>query len=101
MTNLQTKWHVDLEGMPHFDKAMERVYAWYEQEIIDPAIPGGLLLEVDSHFRYCIFAVHHSNFRKKASDIFPITHIWHNYACYPCIWGRQLRELLFISLSFL
>ena len=35
MTTQHKKWHVDLEGMPHFDKAMERVYAWYEQEIID------------------------------------------------------------------
>lgn len=31
-SNLRT---VELEGMPHFDKAMERVYAWYENEIID------------------------------------------------------------------
>lgn len=35
MDDQQTKWHMELEGMPHFDKAMERVYAWYEQEIID------------------------------------------------------------------
>ena len=28
-------WSLELEGMPHFDRAMERVYAWYENEIID------------------------------------------------------------------
>jgi hypothetical protein len=26
---------IEIEGMPHFEKAMERVYAWYENEIID------------------------------------------------------------------
>ena len=37
MNNLDTKtwWQIDLEGMPHFDMAMKRVYAWYEQEVID------------------------------------------------------------------
>ncbi len=28
-------WNLELEGMPHFEKSMERVYAWYEKEIID------------------------------------------------------------------
>lgn len=28
-------WAVDIEGMPHFEMAMRRVYAWYENEIID------------------------------------------------------------------
>jgi len=28
-------WSVGLEGMPHFEMAMKRVYAWYESEIID------------------------------------------------------------------
>ncbi len=31
----QECWTLELEGMPHFDQAMERVYAWYENEIID------------------------------------------------------------------
>ena len=35
MDKTQKKWHMDIEGMPHFDIAMERVEAWYEQEIID------------------------------------------------------------------
>lgn len=26
---------IEIEGMPHFEKAMKRVYAWYENEIID------------------------------------------------------------------
>jgi hypothetical protein len=26
---------IEIEGMPHFDLAMERVYAWFENEIID------------------------------------------------------------------
>ena len=30
-----TFWEVELEGMPHFETAMERVYAWFENEIID------------------------------------------------------------------
>ncbi|MGD2156894.1 MAG: hypothetical protein PVG14_09265 [Anaerolineales bacterium] len=28
-------WTLELEGMPQFDMAMKRVYAWYQNEIID------------------------------------------------------------------
>jgi hypothetical protein len=28
-------WKVEIEGMPHFDMAMKRVYAWFENEILD------------------------------------------------------------------
>ncbi|KAA3657464.1 MAG: hypothetical protein DWQ04_28030 [Chloroflexi bacterium] len=28
-------WSVELEGMPQFDMAMKRIYAWFENEIID------------------------------------------------------------------
>ncbi len=28
-------WTLELEGMPHFDQAIERIYAWYDNEIID------------------------------------------------------------------
>jgi hypothetical protein len=28
-------WTVEIQGMPHFEMAMKRVYAWYENEIID------------------------------------------------------------------
>jgi len=31
------QWTVEIEGMPHFDIAMKRVYAWFENEIIDRA----------------------------------------------------------------
>lgn len=31
----EKRWTVELEGMPHFDQAVERVYAWYENQIID------------------------------------------------------------------
>ena len=31
------KLHMDIEGMPDFDKAMERVEAWFNHEIIDRA----------------------------------------------------------------
>jgi len=31
----QESWNIDLEGMPHFEMAMRRVYAWYENQIID------------------------------------------------------------------
>jgi hypothetical protein len=31
----QERWTLDLEGMPHFDTAMQRVEAWYQNEIID------------------------------------------------------------------
>lgn len=31
----QSWWDFELENMPGFDKAMQRVYAWYENEIID------------------------------------------------------------------
>jgi len=31
------KWSIELEGMPHFDEAMERVEAWFAGEIIDRA----------------------------------------------------------------
>lgn len=30
-------WNLELEGMPDFEKAMKRIYAWYEGEIIDRA----------------------------------------------------------------
>lgn len=28
-------WSLELEGMPHFEMAMKRVYAWYDNQIID------------------------------------------------------------------
>ncbi len=28
-------WPVEIEGMPHFETAMQRIYAWYERAIID------------------------------------------------------------------
>ncbi len=28
-------WTVEIEGMPHFEMAMKRIYAWFENEIID------------------------------------------------------------------
>lgn len=28
-------WNIELEGMPHFEQAMKRIYAWYEGEILD------------------------------------------------------------------
>lgn len=28
-------WNLEIEGMPHFEMAMKRVYAWFENEIID------------------------------------------------------------------
>lgn len=31
----QNWWEIELQGMPHFDMAMKRVYAWFENEIID------------------------------------------------------------------
>ena len=30
-------WALEIEGMPHFEMAMQRVYAWYQGEIIDRA----------------------------------------------------------------
>ena len=32
---MQKQWTLELEQKPDFDKAMQRIYAWYEQEIID------------------------------------------------------------------
>jgi hypothetical protein len=32
---LQDWWTIEIEGMPHFDLAMKRVYAWFDNEIID------------------------------------------------------------------
>ncbi len=34
---MEKKWTLELEKKPDFDKAMERIYAWYEQEIVDRA----------------------------------------------------------------
>jgi hypothetical protein len=31
----QTRWTVEIEGMADFDMSMKRVYAWYENELID------------------------------------------------------------------
>jgi hypothetical protein len=28
-------WNLELEGKPDFEKAMQRIYAWYYQEMID------------------------------------------------------------------
>ena len=28
-------WNMELEGKPDFEKAMQRIYAWYNQEMID------------------------------------------------------------------
>ena len=28
-------WHVELDSMPHFEEAMQRVYAWYEGQVLD------------------------------------------------------------------
>jgi len=35
MMDKSTWWNVELETKPDFEKAMERIYAWYENEIID------------------------------------------------------------------
>lgn len=32
---MEKHWTLELEQMPEFDKAMQRIYAWYEHEIID------------------------------------------------------------------
>jgi hypothetical protein len=37
MDDSHKKWSVELEKKPDFDKCMERIYAWYEQEMIDRA----------------------------------------------------------------
>jgi hypothetical protein len=34
-TKKPDRWTVEIKGMPHFDEAMKRVYAWFENEIID------------------------------------------------------------------
>lgn len=31
------KWNIELEKKPDFDKCMERIYAWYEQDMVDRA----------------------------------------------------------------
>lgn len=33
----ETAWHVELEAKPDFEQAMQRIYAWYEQAVIDRA----------------------------------------------------------------
>jgi hypothetical protein len=35
MATSPAPWTLELEGMPHFDESMQRIYAWYENEIID------------------------------------------------------------------
>jgi hypothetical protein len=35
MHSKQDWWTLELEGMPYFEESMKRVYAWYENEIID------------------------------------------------------------------
>lgn len=32
---MEDKWTLELEKKPDFDQSMQRIYAWYEQEIID------------------------------------------------------------------
>lgn len=46
-------WTIELEGMPHFDMAMKRVYAWFENEIIDR-----LLDPVDLRINHCAVRRH-------------------------------------------
>ena len=31
----QDRWSIEIEGMPHFEMAMKRIDAWYENQIID------------------------------------------------------------------
>lgn len=35
MDTVRESWNVELAGMPHFMEAMQRVYAWYENAVID------------------------------------------------------------------
>lgn len=37
MNSIDTWWNVELEQKPDFEKCMKRIYAWYNQEIIDRA----------------------------------------------------------------
>ena len=32
---MDKKWTLELEQKPDFDQAMQHIYAWYEQEMID------------------------------------------------------------------
>ena len=32
---MDNQWSLELEKKPDFDQAMQRIYAWYEQEMID------------------------------------------------------------------
>ncbi len=34
-TNIPGSWNVELDGKPDFDRAIKRIYAWFEQAIID------------------------------------------------------------------
>lgn len=34
-TILEHCWNLELEGMPQFERAMQRVYAWYQNEVVD------------------------------------------------------------------
>ena len=37
-TNSKTDWWtIDIEGLPEFDQAMRRVYAWFDNQILDRA----------------------------------------------------------------
>lgn len=35
MSTGQESWTLEIEGMPHFDESMERIYAWFNNEIVD------------------------------------------------------------------
>ena len=38
MSNATPWWDIELESKPDFNQAMKRIYAWYEQEIIESHI---------------------------------------------------------------
>jgi len=37
MESIKNWWNVELEQKPDFEQCMKRIYAWYNQEIIDRA----------------------------------------------------------------
>jgi len=67
MMDKSTWWNVELETKPDFKKAMERIYAWYENEIID-RVPARFSSHNEQNEHIIADRKHHTNYEERWFD---------------------------------
>jgi len=67
MMDKSTWWNVELETKPDFEKAMERIYAWYENEIID-RVPIRFSSHNEQNEHIVTDIKHHKNYEERWFD---------------------------------